>query len=369
VRKIAYLIKVVGRYRLPETPEDGVLVPVHVNGSEKLFVLDTGASFTFYDTSIDLGKVQKRMDVSTAAGPKEINFYTAPDARMGEARLPRSELVASANLSVVREVAGAPIYGILGMDFLKHHIIRLDFERRELLFLASADARSGESFALRWRDNRPELRAELKGWGTEEFLVDTGLVGFVSGELRLVVYQSLLKNRELTVIGKSLGETLTITVASRDGQCKHLRLGPFDLPGPIFHDASHGSNNSSLGLNYLSRFVATFDFPNGIVYLRKSRRFSDPDLTDLSGLHLLRRAGRTLVDSVEQGSPAAKNGVQKGDELVRLNEQEVHSLTMGTLRRRLATAQESVRLALIRDGQQFEISLPLPGGLHKISTE
>jgi hypothetical protein len=49
----------------------------------------------------------------------------------------------------------------------------------------------------------------------------------------------------------------------------------------------------------------TLDFPNRTLYLARGGHFSDADEPDMSGLHLIREGDKTLVYSVDAGSPAA----------------------------------------------------------------
>src|SRR2546428_669450 len=97
---------------------DALLVPVRVAEKDYLFVVDTGATGTVFDTSFPLGQP---VDVVTAEGSEgkvEIMLYHPPEARLGRTSLGPLDAVAGMDLNSIRQVWGHPIQGILGMDFL-----------------------------------------------------------------------------------------------------------------------------------------------------------------------------------------------------------------------------------------------------------
>ena len=61
------------------------------------------------------------------------------------------------------------------MPFLKHHVVRIDFDAGEVGFLRSVGERPGEKFPLTVdKYGTLWLRAKVLDWGEEWFLVDTG---------------------------------------------------------------------------------------------------------------------------------------------------------------------------------------------------
>jgi len=67
----------------------------------------------------------------------------------------------------------------------------------------------------------------------------------------------------------------------------------------------------------------------------------------MSGLHLLRHQGSTIVYSVDEGSPAFKQGIRSRDNIVSVNGQDSSNLTMDSIRRILRAG----------DGQQVALQV------------
>ena len=70
----------------------------------------------------------------------------------------------------------------------------------------------------------------------------------------------MLKKGRLCEIGKGEGESISGRKPVSFFQGDALRIGEFVVRSPIFAEAS-GSVPNILGLEFLSCFVATFDFP------------------------------------------------------------------------------------------------------------
>src|ERR1022692_2723488 len=100
---------------------EAILVPVTLNGKAFHFLLDTGANVTVFDSALPLGAAKRKNMVNSPAGPVEIQFFDAPDAKIGSLKLRTAEEIAGFDQGKLREVTGHEIYGVVGMDFLKSH--------------------------------------------------------------------------------------------------------------------------------------------------------------------------------------------------------------------------------------------------------
>ena len=117
---------------------DGLFLPVHFEGKRYLFVLDTGAARTIYDWSFRarLGDPLDSVPVETPKGYVPRSTFQAPEATVGKMSLhTKQERVFCADLEFAREVSGHQIMGMIGLDFLRQHCIRIDFDAGKLEFL------------------------------------------------------------------------------------------------------------------------------------------------------------------------------------------------------------------------------------------
>jgi hypothetical protein len=132
------------------------------------------------------------------------------------------------DLSQVREASGYDIRGVLGMSFLKAHVIRVDFDAGTLSILKAAPASASSAFRLSYNDlNLPVLKVEIARGETVAFVVDTGSVGtaltFTSHE-----FDELVGNGRLELIGSpALVATFEGNVRSRKGRLDKFYVGDF----------------------------------------------------------------------------------------------------------------------------------------------
>lgn len=337
-----------------------LLVPVELKGKTYRFALDTGCSGSVYDDSLAplLGEPVSTQVVRTADGVVRRPLYPSPDARLGGLSLRTGSPVITTDLRRVREAVGEEVYGCVGMDFLSRHVFRVDPDKGEVVFLRSAGPAAGDRVPTTIRNNVPFVRARVAGLAEPEtFLVDTGAYsGGGTGLLRAEAFDELVRRGKVTPIDTALSVSLSGQSVRRRGRAAEVELAGHRHPGLILTAAGR----SYLGLNYWSRYVATFDFAAGSIYLRKGSRFDRPDGHDLSGLTFVRAGGRTTVVDVEAGSPAARAGVRPQDEILRVNGEKVGGVPLTAVRRLLAVTGATVTLGLDRGGEAREVSFVLP---------
>ncbi len=298
---------------------DALLVPVRVAEKNCLFVVDTGASHTVFDTALPLGRPIGLVTVEGQEAKAEVKLYRPPDTKVGRTSLGTIDAVVGSDLKSDREVSGHPIYGYLGMDFLGRYVVHIDAGKGELLLLKSPPNGAGVELPISWEPGgRLLIVAQTDLAAPVRFTIDTGDVGFESGDLGVLETRSLLGQRGTRELGKTLVLDLSGTTSRQLIQGRVLKIADFGVQFPIFTE-SLGQTPNCLGLGFWCRFAATFDFPERKVYLRKSALFDRPDRWNATGLHLWRKSDVIEVASVDGESPAAQAGFKKGDVLVELD--------------------------------------------------
>ena len=129
---------------------DCLLLPVKLKGKSYLFLLDTGASLNVFDSSIPLGKPNGVHRVQTPSGPVRLPHYAAPEASVGGLSLRTDDPVFAVDYSKFRQVSGQEIYGMVGMPFLRQHVVQVDFDKGELLILKAAGSDCGHDCLNVW---------------------------------------------------------------------------------------------------------------------------------------------------------------------------------------------------------------------------
>ena len=288
-----------------------ILLPVKYDGKEHLFLLDTACTYTMYDLSFkkELGDVKKHEKAHTSGGQVELELYDAPEAYLGDHNIGGSGKVGCVDLRMVNFILGKKVSGIIGMDFLKKHVIQIDFDKGTLAFLTLEKKQSsawGEEFVVKYVQDVPYITVSLPDGNGVDFMVDTGLNFF--GNLDKRLFENLISKQNVKK-SESLAYTPSGVSKNRNIRTDKFSIGPFDYEGAIFGEGEL----TLLGMGFLAHHIVTFDFLNGKLYLKKGEKFRTVDEIDMSGLHLLHISEKTIVHSVDGDSPAYKAGIRAND--------------------------------------------------------
>lgn len=333
---------------------DFILLPVTFKGATYSFLLDTGSTYNVFDSSLPIADSGTRSRVATPGG--EVVMLNAAFARasVGGLSLLALDPVMILDFSKLSEVAGRDIRGIIGMTFLRHQVVRIDFDRGELVILKEPPPDSGDVLILReGPGRRPHLDVFLAGVHQTDCLLDTGANGVCSLTERS--FRAMSDRGGLTLIGKTLVETLAGTSTHRVGRIPDLCVGEYRFPR--VHVTESGTN--SLGLDFCSRFVMTLDFPHDRIFLKPGKNFGRPDTSDLSGLHLIRQKGCVVIHSVDQQSTAEAAGLKAGDVLAEFDGRKVEDCSLFELRRRLSIEHPKLTVSIRRGAERHDVVLRL----------
>ena len=319
--------------------EDIILLPVKFRGKEHLFIFDTGASWIAFDTSFKnvLGDVRRTELAYTAGEPVTLEFFDAPEVFLGPFNMQDSGQVACMDLKRVNRALEKKVSGIIGMSFLKKYIIQIDYDEGKLLFLKpkrdkgifsflqpknSNNPDWGEKLAIKYNSGGiPQIKGYVLNGGKTYFMIDTG--ASILKLLESKIFKNVLKHKETQTSEES---HKSVSGATR---IEKLTLGSLKYEGLIFNEGKW----SLLGTPFLSRHIATFDFPNNAIYLKKGKAFDRVDEVDMTGLHLIRISNETVVHSVDNVSPAQKAGIKANDIILKVNGKDAEAYSRWELSR------------------------------------
>jgi hypothetical protein len=323
-----------------------IVVVAKVNGKPARLILDTCAG-------VSLLTPEAAKKFGTGEG-MEINIGGAGDAAR-KARLVQLDSLECAGRSgksqpaVITELpagGGEKADGILGMPFLAKFVLKIDYDRKTVSLLApGAPAPQGAGvLALARRMGLPEVEAEIDGLKGRVRL-DSGYGGsftFTSPTVAKEKLKDRYPRRIETVTGQGLGGA-SIGEAVRTGL---LTLGGLSLTGVVSYlSADKGgalADSGTIGLvggEVLNRFIVTFDFPAGKLYLEKGKRFTETFVGPRAGFSgVLESDGSYRVRTVTQESPAARAGLVVGDLLLSIDGTTVGALGVHGIRAALRRA-------------------------------
>ena len=209
------------------------------DGEERPFMVDTGASGTIFDKSLEpkLGKRRGTVPTTGWEGTGKANVYAAPKLYLGSTPLVIGNRIYTSDLKHPS--------GILGMDCLKHYCIQLDFAAGKMRFLKPDQvnaAELGKAYPLTFKGNLPFIHhVGLLGGSDTNLLIDMGC-------------------RTDGLAGKSVinGLAQFLPDCVWDGETySNLAV------------AAVGHANV-LGLNFFARHLVTLDFPKRMMYLKRT---------------------------------------------------------------------------------------------------
>jgi predicted aspartyl protease len=274
------------------------------NGKELLFAVDTGASGTLLDKSLEpiLGKRLETTDiVFPSYGKTKSGVHEAPKLYLGGVQLPTGDQIDTGDLTRIED--HFPLMGILGMDCLRHYCIQLDFAAGKIRFLDPDNLKSenlGRVFPLTIDSETGQASTHANFFGQEDahFAVDTG---YTTGDaaLKPKAYQQkvqelhgevLLQTKEKYSPDVTENKTLLSEVIFNGEACTNFLLG--DCP-----------DRNLLGLRFLARHLVTLDFPKHTMYLqrRSDEPFADDGISATNASASTKEATEFLTNLKKQG--------------------------------------------------------------------
>ena len=338
--------------------EEYICTTVKIFDEEALFVIDTGASTTALDTRFQnqLGKplVADKL-VRTPIGDASTSFYTSPVMRIvnGDSDVDLAvPTVAAFDLSFIRSATDQPVAGVIGMDFLKKYVLRLNFDDGYAALVHTPCGTPAEIQRITFdKSGTPSVRLRISDDNFHDIFLDSG--SNLGLELEHVLFRKLTKKRRIVVEGGLLVVAAGGFANSQPGTLDQVELGNIRLRNV---DVST-SQRSKAGLKFLERFEAEFDFPNRKAYFRPGKRLHNPPRTNLS------RFACKIVDDklvvVGCRGMAQDAGVRVGDILVKINGHPAREMTISAFRSLQCRPDTELNLRFERADESFDVSLKL----------
>ncbi|HUY32890.1 MAG TPA: aspartyl protease family protein [Pirellulales bacterium] len=336
-----------------------VLLPATIQGKSCFVALDTGSSTSVLDISWRpvLGEpVAKGLVDTGLQGDVAVDYFRAPQISLGGLQFGGDGAeVLCQDLKPFRELAEQMFDGIVGMNVLEEHVLRIDVDDGSVMLLKAPDVPSGTpALPLKSVHGNPALDVTIEGNGIARFMLDTGSLSDDSGTLAAPLFRSLTRRRLLLPVEHASATTLGGQHDVQAGRLQtRLSVGDLTLDASEFTEAY----DNSLGLHFLSRYVVTFDFPNEVVYLEPLRRMARTLSIAASGIDLIRSRGQYRVTGVRRGGIAQMRGFREGDILESINGIEASSLRICALRLVLSPHRsDPLRIVLRRDKRMLRLT-------------
>ncbi len=383
------------------------IIPVEINGAKLSFILDTGVSSTIL---FSLSKTDSLQINNTT----QIELQGLGTGGTVEAIKSENNIIKVGNAIDVNHTLyvifdqninfsprmGIPIHGILGSDFFKNFIVKLNYTTKNVTlynprFTSPKACKKCEEAPLRFFNGKPYLEV---GVSSEErklkqlLLVDSGS----SDAIWLFDEANLLTENPKNYFEDFLGLGLSGGIFGKRSRLDQVELGNFKMKkvNVAFPDAEAISfaktikeRDGSLGGAFLKRFTVFFNYGEKKVWFKKNRDFSNPFYYNMSGLTIehgemdvvkelkqssnFARRSRTaelanpdsgvtvssydyysiklvpkyIVAEIREGSPAQLAGIVEGDEIITINGKQAYHFTLNELIE-IFTTEEGKRISL-----------------------
>lgn len=397
-----------------------IFIPIKVNGIELNFLLDSGVEETILFSLEDDKKEIKFYDVEkimlrglgskdAIEGLKSTNNVLEIKGLKSENHLLYVILDDEFNLS---SHVGIPVNGIIGYHFFKNNLVEINYERRRVVI--HRDNKSNKK-KIEKKFKKVAIAIER----SKPYIINTITIDSVSFPAKLLIDLGnsdavwLFQNRSKAIKVPSknfedyLGKGFSGDIEGKRARIAKFKMSEFEFLNPLvaFPDSSSIRNVKlvpgrvgSVGGEILKRFSVIFDYTNSLLYLKKNKEYYDPFTYNRSGVEIqhyglqwveetvsLETVARVSTDNpfqlknrtndfkykfklkpiyeishIRKNSPAANNGLQKGDIIVSINKNPAYRYSLQEINSLFKSEEEKwITLEIKRNNQILEFKFQL----------
>ena len=344
-----------------------LIVPITLEGKTYRFLIDTGAIMTLFHEPLRplLGKPKQSVKMKIGGKDQVFRMYYAPEAKMGKIELVYGGPVLCMDLTAQREALGVKIDGVIGTYLLCRYVMQIDPDAGRLTFYESTLGERpewGDRVRLvgnqRGRVMLPVFLPQIEGKGADQpnvtaLLLDTGF--FETAQFATEIFdhfataQPKFSKPVTTMIDDGSGALETSTMRGLSFQTAGKNSRAMGYEQLVVSKARRGNR---LGLPWIRRHIATIDFLNTCMYLKKAKGFASPDEIDMSGLTLSGTTDGITVTHVAAKSAGAKAGLKVGDVILKVSGQRVAAAHLPSFRNLLRSKDGAKHELVFRRGKK-----------------
>ncbi len=350
------------------------------------FILDSGAksSILIHKEYVDWLNIplERELYIYGADRTTKLKTFLARNINLtleGLRAKRQSILVLDQDYFSFEKYLGIPIDGILGIDFFRRFIVKIDYEKNYIIFTEREQYKFAtqkfEKIPLEIDDGYMYVKVPIKT--SEADRLDTKLLLDTGSGLPLIVSvnrkDSLLipKDVELGQVARGLGGFIT----GFSGRIENMDVGTFQFSNFVgtfqqFKDSlaievslDPNWRGGILGNEILSRFSIIVDYNDSAIYLKPNKKYKKKFKYDKSGLFIIATGiglSTYIVDSVVRDSPAEEAGIQKGDLIKKINgiPMPFYSLN-GIFKKLKGKTGKKIKITLLRQGVKLKKTIVL----------
>lgn len=312
-----------------------IILPIEVNGTMLNFLLDTGVEdsvlFSVDDTDgISFSNIEK-IKIRGFGSNEAFEAYKSINNKLSVKNYTDLNhtlyLVLDQNINVSSQV-GIPVNGIIGYQFFKNHLVKIDYESKKITVFNHQTsalrkiAKTYDKISLTFLYGKPYIDCNAYFSSNQESLQSKLLIDTGSSDAIWFFKQS---NPKITIpklnFEDYLGRGFSGDVFGKRGRIEEFSLGTFHFKKPLaaFPDSTATTDMDkindrvgSIGSEVLRRFAVVFDYKNSLIYLKKNNHFEEPFNFNMSGLEVQHQGLQWIKEDYEE-NPAVSNNLFDAD--------------------------------------------------------
>lgn len=396
-----------------------IFIPVHVNGEELTFLLDTGVEQTILFSLDEKDEVKlfevEKLKLQGLGSKEAIDSYKSSKNRVEIKDFVDYNheiyIVLDQEFNFSSQV-GIPVNGIIGSNFFKNHIVEINYDRKKIIVYGhnhkKINSRLQKNFvkdSITIEDKKPYYISNIK---TEQQTIPSKLLVDTGNSDAIWVFLNRTNKIKLPEknIQDYLGRGFSGNVYGRRGRINGFEFGnkTFDFPLITFPDSTSlksvnfvSNRIGSVGSEIISRFTVVFDYLNNAIYTRPNKQIDDPFHFNMSGIEVehagLEWVKETIdennqgvkvfttntesslqgslkvhftlkpifkIASVRVGSEAEKAGLKKGDRIIKINHQTSHGYTIQMINELLKSEEgKTIEIEIEREDKNYKFKFQL----------
>jgi hypothetical protein len=333
------------------------------------FVFDTGGVNLLTPTvtrTLGLTSEGNIQGSGTGANTVQSGVTKVNDLQIGKASI-RDKAFYVFPLENLYPSGGVQMLGMAGYETFRRFVTRIDYANQTLTLTDPKyfDPKgAGTPVPITFNDNDVIAKGSFAGI-PGAFLIDTGSGSDLTLNTAFSAAHDLRSKfpHGVDVVGGYGVGGPSVEFETRGGP---LMIGSVEIAHPVvgFSSDKKGSEANpniagNIGSAALKRFVVTFDYGHGVMYLKPaSRAMDDLDTFDRAGMWVnLDPAGFKIIFA-DKGAPAQAAGLKANDIIVAVDGKPAKDITLSDLRYRLRNGKPgSVMKFTLKDGRTASVTL------------
>jgi predicted aspartyl protease len=316
----------IGESRVPfHFQNNMIFLKARINDSEQEynFLVDTGAFMTVINKkiadSLGLAKEAEKVVNDEMSNSRSVDVVVLKSLKIGEIAMENCGALAI-DFGYL-ESFGIKFDGVIGTNFLRFFLVDIDYEK-EMLTLATEQSflkklNAGKGLAFTYVDHDFRTKLKLADGNRMDALIDTGNLGdFLTlpvkdlEQFKPYLNCPLIRSHGIITMGGFGGSSAMLS------RLKEIQIGTNRITNlPV---AFINSDHINIPNGFLAHFNVIINYPKKkIFFIRNESKPFQTNMASFGFVPQFDANGKLYIVGIWEGSPAEKNGLKVGDQIIR----------------------------------------------------